>query len=218
MNLSNIIIFDIKNSFIQEAKRLEKYGIKVLNSDVKELINSFSIGAIVSPANSFGFMDGGIDKIYSEIFPNIQHKVQNKIKSFGLLTNGGGQYYLPIGSSITIPTMNTKCPYLISAPTMFFPGNIKNTENVFFAFLSIIYIAKMNPSTIIACPGLGTGVGMLDDKYAVDQIELAIINYDKFISSNEYLELVKYKDKMNIVIKKIPCIQPNNSANREILF
>ena len=60
----NLIIFDITTKFINEAKRLEKYGIKVINIDANDLIKKHNVTAIVSPANSFGFMNGGIDKVY----------------------------------------------------------------------------------------------------------------------------------------------------------
>ena len=62
----NLIIFDINKEFIQEAKRLEKYGIKVVEMNVNNLINSYQIDTLVSPANSFGYMNGGIDKVYSD--------------------------------------------------------------------------------------------------------------------------------------------------------
>ena len=36
----NLIIFDINKEFIKEAKRLENYGIKVIEMDVNNLIDS----------------------------------------------------------------------------------------------------------------------------------------------------------------------------------
>ena len=140
-NIDNIILFDINSDFVNEAKRLEKYGILSVKLDVETLINNTKIHALISPANSFGFMDGGIDKVYSEIFPGIQKKVQDKIKTFNLETTLG-RNYLPIGSAITVQTGNYKCPFLVAAPTMFFPGNIKGTNNVCAAFIAILYLAK----------------------------------------------------------------------------
>jgi O-acetyl-ADP-ribose deacetylase (regulator of RNase III) len=121
----NIVVFDINGDFVNEAKRLEKYGLTVIKSNVENLNN---VNALVSPANSFGFMNGGIDQIYMNMYPNIQNIVQNKIKQIGLQTTLG-RYYLPIGSSVTVNANNNM--QLIVSPTMFFPGNIKNTMNVF---------------------------------------------------------------------------------------
>lgn len=129
----NLIIFDITTKFIDEANRLKKYNIKVINIDANDLIKKHNVGAIVSPANSFGFMNGGIDKVYMQMFPGIQNSVQSKISGFNIKDKSNINY-LPIGSAIVVPTQNNTCPYLISAPTMFMPGSITNTNNVYSAF------------------------------------------------------------------------------------
>ena len=210
-----LILFDINEEFINEAKRLEKYGIHVLKANIKTLINEISINSVISPANCFGFMDGGIDNVYRELFPNIQKKVQDKISEIQINTKLGRKY-LPIGSAITVKTGNEKCKTLICAPTMFFPSNIENTNNIFYTFLAILYLHRKNKNRMIACPGLGTGVGMVSPEYAVNQIEKAIIEYNKTMTSDEYKKLIKYIDNKNIILRKIPCKQPNNYANYEI--
>jgi O-acetyl-ADP-ribose deacetylase (regulator of RNase III) len=211
----NLIFFDNNKDRVREAKRLEKYGIRVIDSDVRDLFNDYNIGAIVSPANSFGYMNGGIDEVYMELFQNIQTMVQNTITSVGLKTTDNREY-LPIGSSITVPTKNKKCPFLIVSPTMFFPGNILGTNNVFISFISILHIVKQNKDTIIACPNLGTGVGQIPINLSIDQIESAINNYDSFIDNAFYKNLIKYRDNNNLILNKIPCEQPNIYANKYI--
>ena len=134
------------------------------------------------------------------MFPGIQNSVQSKISSFNI-KDRNDRYYLPVGSAIVVPTQNNVCPYLISAPTMFMPGSISNTNNVYSAFLAILHIAVNNPSITIACPGLGTGVGQMNPKDVVDQIELAINNYSKIVASTRYRQNILYSDKANIVIK-----------------
>lgn len=57
----------------------------------------------VSPANSLGFMDGGIDLILSRnIMPGIEPKVKKRIEQLGIMSS---MYrpYLPIGSVIAVP-------------------------------------------------------------------------------------------------------------------
>src|SRR5512143_2248195 len=66
--------------------------------------------AYVSPANSFGFMDGGIDADLSARFPGVQYRVQSAIAGLGGL--------LPVGEVIIVETEDPFVPYLVSAPTM----------------------------------------------------------------------------------------------------
>lgn len=199
--IMNLIIFDITDKFINEAKSLKKYGITVIKIDVNDLVNKYNITALVSPANSFGYMNGGIDNIYSQMFPGIQQQVQHKISTFGIKDNSN-RNYLPIGSAITVPTNSKSCPHIISAPTMFLPGSISNTNNIYNAFLAILQITVNNPNATIACLGLGTGVGQMDPKQVINHIEMAIRDFSggKLNSSN-YKQNILYSDKANIVIK-----------------
>ena len=195
----NIIIFDITNKFIKEAKRLEKYGITVIESSVEDLIKKHHIDAVVSPANSFGFMNGGIDKVYMKLFNGIESIVQNRIMQIGIHKNNYRSKYLPVGSAITVQTKNNLCPFLISAPTMTMPGNIKGTNNILLCFTAILYLAYKNPTMIIACPGLGTGVGGLSSKESIDQIEYVIKNHTSILYNiSKHISLY---DAMNIVLK-----------------
>ncbi len=77
--------------------------------------------AIVSPANSFGFMDGGIDALYTYQFgPELQRRLQALI-----MTEHVGE--LPIGTAVIVPTMHDDIPWCISAPTMRVPTNVADT-------------------------------------------------------------------------------------------
>jgi len=134
--------------------------------------------AIVSPANSFGFMDGGIDLIYSRFFG---WELEDRLKR--LLTK---QYYgeLPIGQAVIIPTKNTSIPFLISAPTMRVPSNISQTFNVYLAFrAALIAVLEHNQKhniliQSILVPGLGTGIGDVTPERAASQMRAA---YDAII-------------------------------------
>src|SRR4051812_44036410 len=74
-------------------------------------ILNLSVDAIVSPANSFGFMDGGIDALYSQHFGwHLQEQLQHLIR-----TVHGGE--LLIGAAEIVETRNVHISYLIAAPT-----------------------------------------------------------------------------------------------------
>lgn len=117
--------------------------------------------AIVSPANSFGYMDGGIDLVYSKYFGwDVEKRVRNK-----LLAEHYGE--LPVGQAIIVETTHEQFPYLISAPTMRVPMNVAETTNAYLAFRAVLDVVKRHnqhatqPIRSIACPGLGTGEGRM---------------------------------------------------------
>ena len=74
---------------------------------------------IVSPANSFGFMDGGLDGVITN---KIGRKTQEKLRA--LLAK---EYFgeLLVGQAVLIETEYQEIPYCISAPTMRVPLTLK---------------------------------------------------------------------------------------------
>ena len=121
----HLLFFDHTEKSIKSYEKQIKidtpeYKSAFVCSDVKDLVKEYAITFIVSPANSLGFMDGGIDMIYMEMFPGIQKTVQDEISKFNI-TTALGRKVLPIGSNIIVKTNNTQTPYLCCCPTMFLP-------------------------------------------------------------------------------------------------
>lgn len=115
--------------------------------------------AIVSPANSFGFMDGGIDLAYSHHFGwELEQRLKDKIKK-----DHAGE--LPVGCAVVVETLHSDIPFLVSAPTMRVPGGIANSVNVYLAFRAVflaIRSFKGEQATQIRSvlsPALGAGIG-----------------------------------------------------------
>ena len=115
--------------------------------------------AIISPANSFGRMDGGIDYAYSKYFGwHLQDALQLKIKE-------GWSGELPVGSAVIVPTGHERIRYLVSCPTMRVPQDVSRTNNAYRAFLAglseIGNFNAVNENGIgsVLCPGLGTLTG-----------------------------------------------------------
>jgi len=132
-----------------------------------------SADAIVSPANSFGYMDGGIDLVYSRFFgPELQESLQSLLQRehFG---------ELPVGQAVILETGHASIPFLVSAPTMRVPGNIARTVNVYLAFRAALAAVlahnerSTRPITTLLVPGLGTGVGKVPPTRAAKQMKLA---------------------------------------------
>ena len=88
--------------------------------------------AIVSPANSYGYMDGGLDLKYSEFFGwQLEKRLREKLER---------EYFgeIPVGNAVIIETMHSEIKYLISAPTMQVPMDVSKTANAYLAFKAII--------------------------------------------------------------------------------
>jgi O-acetyl-ADP-ribose deacetylase (regulator of RNase III) len=120
--------------------------------------------AVVSPANSYGWMRGGIDGLYAELFPDVEATVRSAI-----LALHGGE--LPVGEAMIVPTGVPEPGFLISAPTMREPGTTlpHDTVNPYLAALAVFRLWRDDVLDdglrvrevvgTIAMPGLGTGVG-----------------------------------------------------------
>lgn len=146
-----------------------------------------SADAIVSPANSFGHMDGGIDQVYTQRFGS---QIETRLQAF-LLERHFGE--LPIGQAVIIPTLHETIPFLVSSPTMRVPGSITKTVNVYLAFrAALIAVLTHNQiSTLLIhsmlVPGMGTGVGEVPPDKAARQMRLA---FDTIINGKG----VKYRN------------------------
>ena len=96
-------------------------------SVVKTDICTVDCDAVVSPAKSFGFMDGGLDHALTVRFGNqIQDRVRQQIRTKRLKE-------LLVGEAIVVPTNDPNVPWLISAPTMRVPGHVWKTANAYLA-------------------------------------------------------------------------------------
>lgn len=173
-----IIFFDINKELINEYEKIidcDTIDLMFVVSDVETLMRQYKFDLIVSPANSFGSMKGGIDKIYKDIFPGIELTVSSTINKLKLAQSNIG-YYIPVGRNIIVPTNHRVCKYLIVAPTMFTPRNIRKTNNIYLAFYGILK-KYYNKNVVIACPGLGTGVGTMTPRESAIQIARAMNDY-----------------------------------------
>jgi O-acetyl-ADP-ribose deacetylase (regulator of RNase III) len=156
-------------------------GVHVVEGDILE----GRCDAVVSPANSFGFMDGGIDLAYRRHFGmDLQSRVQAKIRN-----EFRGE--LPVGQATVVPTGNERVPYLVAAPTMRVPDRIGDTVNVYLAFraalLAVLAHNYETPSAInsIRVPALGTGIGAMPLARAARQMHAA---YESVFEAPEWLK------------------------------
>ncbi|RJQ77376.1 phage tail protein [Pseudonocardiaceae bacterium YIM PH 21723] len=151
----------------------KRQGIRPHRGSVFDL----EVDAVVSPANSFGWMRGGIDAQYSRVFPQVEQNVRSAV-----LTFHGGE--LPVGEAIVVPTGVEEPRWLISAPTMRDPGEQlpADTINPYLAARAVLRLWREGrtpsgplPDVVrsIAMPGLGTGVGGVDPRTCARQVAAA---------------------------------------------
>lgn len=92
----------------------------------------------ISPANSMGFMDGGIDLALSRhVFPGVEPQVKQRIRELGRETTLG-RPYLPIGSATLIEREHRRG--LVVAPTMWLPQDVSATRNAYHALRAALYL------------------------------------------------------------------------------
>lgn len=137
------------------------------------------VDALISPANSYGFMDGGIDALYTRCLGlALQERLQKRIDH-----DYGGE--LLIGEATIVPTGNSLFPWLIAAPTMRVPSLLRPDSvapyHAMRAVLRLVRSGSFPDGTpvrervqSIAVPGLGTGVGGFPSRYAARQVRQAI--------------------------------------------
>lgn len=134
-----------------------------------------SADAIVSPANSFGYMDGGLDLVYSQHFG---WDVEGRIREIILNAYDGE---LPVGQAIVCKIERKQPPFfMISAPTMRVPMKVDQTVNAYLAFRAVLRAVRQHnedgqetPICSVLCPGLGTGEGNMPFEKCARQMRYA---------------------------------------------
>jgi len=127
---------------------------------------------VVSPANSYGFMDSGIDAQYTEFFGlRPQTELQAHIATKGELL---------VGASVVVRTGHERIPYMICAPTMVTPGAVPRA-NAFYAMAAVLNAGARNHELLadVFCPGLCTGTGRVSAADAASEMAHA---YAKWVS------------------------------------
>ena len=125
-------------------------------------------GTIVSPANSQGFMDGGIDAAFATFFgPSLERAVRDAIAA-------RPEGYLPVGASVIVATGHERIRYVIVAPTMMSPEWVE-PQNAYRAMRAVLRVVVQLPvpDRQIWSPGLGTGVGGVEPADAAREMAAA---------------------------------------------
>ena len=175
--MDRIVIIDITASKLEP---FEKLGFRTMKCNIQDIQTKEWMGLpqyhlqkprfYVSPANSLGYMDGGIDRAYMGMFDDIQARVQKCIRSHKIMSLTGIPY-LPIGSAIIVKADEDN-DYLIAAPTMLMPQPIRTTENPYWAMRAILKVWTEYGTLIV--PPLGCGYGCVKPEDAARMMKKAV--------------------------------------------
>lgn len=123
---------------------------------------------LVSPANSFGIMGGGLDGKLRDYFgASIERTVRERIR-----TEFHGE--LPVGMATVVETGHTRHRYLISAPTMRYPADVSLSVNAYLAMKATLGVAVRHPEPLaVAIPGFCALTGCMSPTQVARQMRIA---------------------------------------------
>lgn len=151
----HVVFFGVANVTISEGDILDLEG-----------------DAIVSPANSFGWMDGGIDLAYRERFGHrLERAVQRQIES-----HHNGE--LPVGEAMLVHAGDERIRSVVIAPTMRIPERVPDTVNAYLAMRAALLAFRalerqMRRPCVLLSPGLCTLSGRMPPMRAAAQMRHA---------------------------------------------
>jgi O-acetyl-ADP-ribose deacetylase (regulator of RNase III) len=128
--------------------------------------------AMLSPANSFGIMDGGIDAAIRDAIAGIEPRVRGAIEA-----RHHGE--LPVGVAEIVATDDDRWPHLVVAPTMRVPDDVSRTTNAYLAFRAALLAIRAHNARggtairSLVSPGLCTGIGAMPARRCAAQMRIA---------------------------------------------
>lgn len=146
-------------------------------------LTQISCDAIVNPANSYGYMGGGVAGAIKRIGGiEIEKEAISKAP-------------IDVGKAVMTTAGSLPCKYVIHAPTMKQPAMRIGVENVTLATRAAFELGvKLNLKSI-AIPGMGTGVGGVSTDDAAETIAMTAKEFEnkfeKIILIDRNEEMVK---------------------------
>ena len=124
--------------------------IHIAKADITEM----AVDAVVNPANSLGIMGGGVAGALSRKGgPSIQKEAMSLAP-------------IAVGAAVVTAAGKLWAKHVIHAPTMEEPGMKVGVENARRAIRAALIAAAHRGFDVIAMPGMGTGLGGLDEDEA----------------------------------------------------
>ena len=148
-----IYIIDESKQKIEIAKQYFKdTDIEFVDEKFSDFMKRETVECIVSPANSFGLMDGGYDLAITEWFGE---QLQKRVQKYIIKNYYGEQ---PVGTSFII-SANGNGQKLIHTPSMQTPRAILDPVIIYQCMRSTLMCAYKNKVQSILIPLFGGGCG-----------------------------------------------------------
>ncbi|MEV0800085.1 macro domain-containing protein [Kribbella sp. NPDC050281] len=138
------------------ATQIDEGVIEVQQGSLLDVLPE--VDAVLTAGNSYGQMDGGVDRALASYWPDVQRSVWAAVAD---------EYhgYQPVGAASVVPTGGAPCRWLVYAPTMRVPMPLTGGMDIavhdafWAALLAVGRHSAANPVTRVAAPGFGTGYG-----------------------------------------------------------
>lgn len=193
----HFISFDMDWVDAMEERFADISGVVVTHGNINSLSRENTV--FVSPANSLGYMDGGIDYVLSrEMFPGLQTIIQDLIAEHGVV-NAFGRHYLPVGSALAATR------HLIVAPTMFQPRDVSRTRNAYWSMLAALtlfhkhYKGGDERLTLVVTSHC-CGYGCMDSVESATQMHAAYLDFVGGLGTRLDTEIQSYKVRFPLEI------------------
>ncbi|CAN6640352.1 hypothetical protein TRVA0_018S00694 [Trichomonascus vanleenenianus] len=186
--------------FCQSAPRNE-FDFDVINYDptktFSDVMREHNVDTIVSPGNSYGFLNGGFDKVIVQYYCGLDYTAASTVEDieYGLQTKLHEEchgYHPPesamvvdMNKQLEIIGNSRSVPQLIHVPTMQLPQQLpKDSPLVYNCMWNMFRAVRANnrhPGNrqikTILLPGLGTGYGGLSEEVCGKQMISAFKNF-----------------------------------------
>ena len=171
--MPNIFLLDINSKMTKEWEKcfVNEENVQVVCEDFESFMRKHKENiAIVSPANSYGIMDGGYDGAITEYFgDSVQKQVQKKIQEQYL----GEQ---PVGTVLVISIDMDKKIKLLHIPTMKVPEPIIDTQIIYNCMRQALITAVMDEDIEnIVVPAFGALTGRVSVDMVAKQMYAAFL-------------------------------------------
>ena len=178
-----LTVVTLLEEFVERARALQRTDVHFVHGDIASYKPVGDVVVYVSPANSLGFMDGGIDRVYMQMFPGVQQRVKDAIAKWGKKSEIG-RPYVPIGASLIVP-LERKDMYIVSAPTMLLPQDVRGTRNCYYATMSILKnvvdsLPWQERNVEVVFTSMCCGVGKMSAEESLEQFLSALRDYPHY--------------------------------------
>lgn len=183
-----IYLLDINKEMTDIWRRFFKNisNVEIHNVDFNTFMNEHEdVEAIVSPANSFGLMDGGYDKaIIDYLGPQAQTNVLTMLN----IIYKGEQ---PVGTCLGVPFWKY---VILHTPTMRTPGKILDRTVIYSCMRSVLLYCLQHDIKSVVIPAFGACTGQMDKREVANMMRLAYEQITNIPKEMDWNSILKFKD------------------------